>query len=84
MAFERMFRHLRRASEAGRGQRLLPQPTLQAPAAGAAAGAAEGAAEGADSLMTAPGLCSLSQIILHLTDQLRLLLPREVPPEHPL
>lgn len=80
MAFERMFRHLRRASEAGRGQRLLPQPTLQAPAAGAAAGAAEGA----DSLMTAPGLCSLSQIILHLTDQLRLLLPREVPPEHPL
>lgn len=76
MAFERMFRHLRRASEAGRGQRLLPQPMLQAPAAGAA--------EGADSLMTAPGLCSLSQIILHLTDQLRLLLPREVPPEHPL
>lgn len=76
MAFERMFRHLRRASEAGRGQRLLPQPTLQAPAAGAA--------EGADSLMTARGLCSLSQIILHLTDQLRLLLPREVPPEHPL
>lgn len=76
MAFERMFRHLRRASEAGRGQRLLPQPMLQAPAAGAA--------EGADSLMTARGLCSLSQIILHLTDQLRLLLPREVPPEHPL
>lgn len=59
MAFERMFRHLRRASEAGHGQRLLPQPTLQAPAAGAAGGA--------DSLVTAPGLCSLSQIILHLT-----------------